>query len=106
MFLSTRELSATVSRMSKAGQARKIGPKLYTRNMKEADEAIVRRNLWPVVAMLMSGAVVSHRTAFENQPAPDGSVFLSGRYPRQIRLPGIVLRQVAANPPSANRRRQ
>lgn len=102
VFLSTRALSSTISRMAKAGQARKIGPKLYTRNMKEAEEAIVRRNLWPIVALLMPGAVVSHRTAFENRPAPDGSVFLSGPYPRQILLPGIVLRQVEGPGPVAN----
>ena len=94
VFLSTREQSTTISRMVKAGTARKIGPKLYTRNMKDKPEAIVSRNLRPIVALLMPGAVVSHRTAFENRAAPDGSVFLSGPYPRRIQLPGIVLRQV------------
>ena len=94
VFLSTRELSKTVSRMVKAGTARKLGPKLYTRNMKDTPGAVVSRNLWPITAQLMPGSVVSHRTAFENRAAPDGSVFLSGPYPRQIKLPGIVLRQV------------
>jgi hypothetical protein len=99
VFLSDTELSTTVGRMVKAGAARKLGPALYTRNMKDAPEAIVSRNLWPIVKLLMSGAVVSHRTAFENRAAPDGSVFLSGPYPRQIALPGIVLRQVRGQGP-------
>ncbi len=94
VFLSARELSTKVSRMAKAGTARKLGPKLYTQNMKDTPEAVISRNLWPIIALLMPGAVVSHRTAFENRAAPDGSVFLSGPYPRQIKLPGIVLRQV------------
>jgi len=94
VFLSAEELSTVISRMVKAGTARKLGPKLYTRNMADQPEAIVSRNLWPIVALLMPGSVVSHRTAFENRAAPDGSVFLSGPYPRQIKLPGIVLRQV------------
>ena len=94
VFLSDRDLSATVSRMAKAGTARKLGPKLYTLNTTEAPETIIARNLWPVVGLLMPGAVVSHRTAFENRAAPDGSVFLSGPYPRQIALPGVILRQV------------
>jgi hypothetical protein len=94
VFLSTREYSKTISRMAQAGTVRKIGPKLYTRNMKDTPEAIVSRNLWPIIAQLVPGAVVSHRTAFENRAAPDGSVFLSGTYPRRIKLPGIVLRQV------------
>jgi hypothetical protein len=94
VFLSTKNLSATISREVKAGSARKLGPKLYTRNMRDPEEAIISRNLWPIVSLLMPGTVVSHRTAFENRAAPDGSVFLSGPYPRQIKLPGIVLRQI------------
>ncbi len=100
VFLSDTERSTAVGRMVRAGSARKLGPALYTRNMKDAPEAIVSRNLWPIVGLLMGGAVVSHRTAFENRAAPDGSVFLSGAYPRQIALPGIVLRQVKGPGPA------
>ena len=50
--------------------------------------------------MLMPGSVVSHRTAFENRAAPDGSVFLSAAYPRRIRLPGVILRQVKGSGPA------
>src|ERR1039458_493308 len=99
VFLSDTGLSTTIGRAVRAGNARKLGPALYTRNMRDAPEAIVLRNLWPIVRLLMPGAVVSHRTAFENRAAPDGSVFLSGAYPRQIALPGIVLRQVKGQGP-------
>jgi len=99
VFLSSSESSASASRMVRAGTARKIGPRLYTRNVQDAPEDVVSRNLWPIVALLMPGAVVSHRTAFENRAAPDGSVFLSGTYPRQIALPGIILRQIVGSGP-------
>jgi hypothetical protein len=99
VFLSTRATSTDVSRMVKAGTARKLGPKLYTRNMVDAPEAIVSRNLWPIVGMLMPGSVVSHRTALENRAAPDGSIFLSAAYPRQMKLPGVTLRQVKGRGP-------
>ena len=99
VFLSDTETSTPASRMVKAGAARKIGPRLYTRNVLDAPETIVARSLWPIVALLMPGAVVSHRTALENRPAPDGSVFLSGPYPRQIALPGITLRQIVGSGP-------
>jgi len=92
-------MSAAISRGVKAGAVRKLGPRLYTRNMTDAPEAIVARNLWPVVALLMPGAVVSHRTALENRAAPDGSVFLSAEYRRRIRLPGVVLRQLKGQGP-------
>lgn len=101
VFLSDSRSSASASRMVRAGTARKIGPRLYTRNMGDAPEAIVSRNLWPIAALLAPGAVVSHRTAFENRAAPDGSVFLSGSYPRQIALPGIALRQTVGSGPVA-----
>jgi hypothetical protein len=100
VFVSHREMSTTITRMVKRGAARKLGPRLYTRNMTDAPEAIVARNLWPIVAMLMPGAVVSHRTALENRAAPDGSVFLSAAYPRQIKLPGVMLRQVKGQGPA------
>jgi hypothetical protein len=90
VFVSHREMSTTITRMVKRAAARKLGPRLYTRNMTDTPEAIVARNLWPIVAMLMPGAVVSHRTALENRAAPDGSVFLSAAYPRQIKLPGAA----------------
>jgi hypothetical protein len=99
VFLSDSGSSTAIGRIVRSGLARKLGPALYTRNMKDAPEAIVSRNLWPIVRLLMVGAVVSHRTAFENRAAPDGSVFLSGTYPRQIALPGIVLRQVKGQGP-------
>ena len=101
VFLSGREGSQAASRMVRAGTARKLGPRLYTRNMQDAPEAIVSGNLWRIVALLAPGAVVSHRTAFENKAAPDGSVFLSGAYPRRIALPGITLRQTVGSGPVA-----
>ena len=99
VFVSDRAEARTIGRMVRAGGARKIGPRLYTRNMRDAPEAIVARSLWPIVALLAPGTVVSHRTAFENRAAPDGSVFLSGPYPRRIVLPGVTLRQVQGSGP-------
>ena len=100
VFLSGSGSSADVGRMVRAGTARKIGPRLYTRNVQDPPEDIVGRNLWTIVALLAPGAVVSHRTAFENRPAPDGSVFLSGSYPRRIDLPGVTIRQVVGGGPA------
>ena len=101
VFVSDRAEAQAIGRMVRAGTARKIGPRLYTRNMRDAPEAVVASSLWPIVALLAPGTVVSHRTAFENRAAPDGSVFLSGPYPRQITLPGVTLRQVQGSGPVA-----
>jgi hypothetical protein len=37
--------------------------------MVDAPDAIVRRNLWRVVSLVVPGAVISHRTAIEMRPA-------------------------------------
>jgi hypothetical protein len=92
IFVSNAELAAAVSRETKLGRLRKVGSRLYTRNLKEPPEKIVRRNLWPLVAAYLPGALISDRTALENRPAADGSVFLIADHKRPISLPGVTLR--------------
>ncbi len=99
VFLSTNEIKRQVSRWAHKGEVRKIAPRLYTRNMVEPPEAIVKRNLWQVVALLFPDHVVSHRTAMELRPSPDGSITLTGTYPRRVRLPGVLVR-VLDGPPA------
>jgi hypothetical protein len=91
-FVSNAELATAVSRELKTGRLRKLGSRLYTRNLKEAPEAIVHRNLWPLVAAYLPGALIADRTALENRPATDGSVFLIADHKRNIKLPGVILR--------------
>lgn len=91
-FVSTTATSRAVSRAVRAGKLRKIGSRLYTSNLAAPPEAVVRRNLWDVVAAYFPGAVVADRTAFEIGPASDGSVCLVAEKGRQIELPGVVLR--------------
>jgi hypothetical protein len=96
VFASTTKTSAAVRRAVKAGRARKVGGRLYTRNVEEPLEPVVRRN-WPLItAHYLPGAVVVDRSGIEARPAADGSLFLdagpgySGRRP--VRLPGLTLR--------------
>lgn len=91
-FLSTTAQSSAVSRAVARGSLRRIGPKLYTRNLVDPPEQIVRRHLWPLVAAYVPGALVADRTALENAPAPDGSVFVVTERARDIELPGITIR--------------
>jgi fido (protein-threonine AMPylation protein) len=79
VFVSSSGLAAAVSREVKIGRLRKLGSRLYTRNLKEPPEKLVQRNLWPLVASYLPGALIADRTALENRPAPDGSVFLIPR---------------------------
>ena len=99
VFESTSDISRQVSKLTQAGLLRKIGLSIYTRNTTSPIEVVVRTNLWQIVSMLVPGCVISYRTAFESAPAEDGSVFVSGPYERTMRLPGLVVRQVAGPGP-------
>ena len=92
VFVSNADLAAAVSREVKGGTLRKLGSRLYTRNLNDAPEQIVLRNLWPLVAAYLPGALITDRTALEYRPAPDGSVFLVADHKRDIVLPGVTLR--------------
>ena len=83
-FVSSAELATAVSREVKAGRLRKLGSRLYTRNLKDPPEKIVHRNLWPLVAAYLPGGLIADRTALENRPAPDGRCFLSQNHKRKL----------------------
>ena len=99
VFVSNAELAPVVSRETKQGRLRKIGSRLYTRNLREPADRIVQRNLWPLVASYLPGALIADRTALENRPASDGSVFLIAEHKRDIIMPGITLRPRKGPPP-------
>jgi hypothetical protein len=96
VFLSTAETSRAVGDAVAAGEARKLGPRLYTRNTVDPPKAVARRNWQTIAAMYFPGAVVVDRSAFEAKPTPDGSIFLdagpSYSSKRAIALPGLALR--------------
>jgi hypothetical protein len=91
-FVSGTEISREVSRAVKAGRLRKLASRLYTRNLIDPPEAVVKRNLWGIVAGYFPGALIADRTALENAPAEDGSVCLVSEGGKDITLPGHVLR--------------
>ena len=91
-FVSTTAVSREVSRRLRTGRLRKLASRLYTKNMADAPETVVRRNLWGIVAGYFPGALIADRTALENGPAPDGSVCLVTHSGSTIHLPGIILR--------------
>jgi hypothetical protein len=92
IFVSSKALSSAVSKAVKAGRLRKIGSRLYTRNKTEAPEQIVRRNWHSLLKDYFPDALISDRTALENRPAPDGSVFIISSGTRPVILPGITFR--------------
>ncbi len=89
VFASNKDISDLVYRENKRGNLRKLASRIYTTNLSDNLEDVVKRNLWQLVAMLFPGALVADRTSIEHRPAADGSVFIISDKKRAITLPGI-----------------
>ena len=92
VFVSDGTISGAVYEAARRGQLRKLGTRLYTRNLDEDPERLVRRNWYTLIASYYPDAIIADRTALESKPAEDGSVFLISAKRRDTELPGLVLR--------------
>ena len=101
-FVSNTAISRVVSRAVKEGELRKLASRLYTKNLDDPAEEVVRRNLWAIVAGFFPGALVADRTALEAAPASDGSVCLVSERGRTVELPGVALRPRRGTGPIAS----
>ena len=96
---SDKKLSAMITRLKKEGKIRKIAARVYTSNLTDTPEIIVRRNLYKIIGQLYPGALISHRSAFELRPSADGHFYLTHAYTKNITLPGVTLHLIAGPKP-------
>ncbi len=92
VFVSDSLISKAVYEAVERGQLRKLGSRLYTRNLQDDPERLIRRNWYSLIASYYPDAVIADRTALENKPAEDGSVFLISSKRRETELPGLTFR--------------
>jgi hypothetical protein len=81
-----------LQRLSEQGQLRRIYQGIYTDDLTQPLEAITRRELYALCALIAPGSIISHRSALESRPTPAGNYYLTGRYRRAMELPGVRLR--------------
>ncbi len=93
------KISIQISKLLKSGAIRKIAPRVYSSNLDESIEGIVRRNLLKILGNLYPGVLLSHRSAFEFQPTKTSQLFLTTSYTKKISLPGITLHFLEGHPP-------
>ena len=91
MGTSNKSDSVRITAMQKEGTLRKIAPKVYTTNMDEEPEVIIKRNLFYVLGQLYPHAVISHRSAYELKPTESGDIYLTYSYTKNVKLPGIIV---------------
>src|ERR1700759_51851 len=96
---SDKALSQRISRLEKAGEIKKIAPRLYTSNLREQPETIVKRNWYKIIAHMFPDAVLSHRSALEFKPSSAGEIFITYKYTKTIDLPGIIVRTLSGKGP-------
>ena len=78
-------------RLLESKQARRIASRIYTTNLTDPPEMIIRENVYPILGHLFPNTVISYRTALEGGPTKSGEVFLSGPYSRKVKLPGLTV---------------
>lgn len=72
-------------------ELRQLAPKIFSSNMQDPPESILRRNWKQVLGYLYPGAVISHRTAHEMRPSKEGFVHLTFKYKARKDLPGLTV---------------
>lgn len=96
---SVSSISKQISSLEKEGKIRKIASRVYTSNVKDKPEEIIRRNLFLILGHLYPGSLVSHRSAFEFKPTETGNIFITYTYTKRVSLPGIVIRFLEGHGP-------
>ena len=67
-------------------------PRVYTSNLDDPLEHIVRRNIWLLVAHIFPKALISHRSAIEYRLSPASNLYLTAGSRRVYRWPGVNIR--------------
>ena len=90
--------SRRLNRRVRAGELRKLLPRVYTSNLLADDAFLVKKHLHLILARLFPGSLYSHRSALEFGISPQGNLYLTGSQRRVYRWPGVTVR-IAAGPP-------
>lgn len=85
-------ISRQISSAEKKGLIKKIVPRLFTTNLLDSLENIVKRNLFDILSWRYPGAVISHRSAHEVHLTRDGVFFMTFNYDKKVTdLPGMTI---------------
>ena len=87
----SRERSYEINKLERQGLIKKIAPRIYTSNLEEPVEMIVRRNWYRILSELYPKASLSHRSALERMPTKNGHIYLTYSYTDIIKLPGLII---------------
>jgi hypothetical protein len=82
-----------LQRLAATGRLRRIYAGIYTDDLVQPLESIIRRELLALCPLVAPGSVISHRSALDGgRPTAGGTLFLTGSNRRDFELPGLKLR--------------
>lgn len=93
LVVSNSKTSLRIHREVVAGRLRRLAQRLYTSNMADPPEDIVRRHMLDILAVIYPGCVICDRSAATPTWVVEGSVFLClPKEARDLALPGVTVR--------------
>jgi hypothetical protein len=96
---SDKSISNKIAKAEKEGKIRKISPRIYTTNLRDSEEYIIKRNFFEILKWRFPEAVISHRSASELRPTETGNFFLTSNYSKKITdFKGITLNVMEGKP--------
>jgi hypothetical protein len=96
---SDKSISNQISKAEKEGKIRKIAPRIYTTNLRDSIEYIIKRHFFDILKWRFPEAIISHRSASELRPTETGNFFITSNYSKKITdLKGITLNVMEGKP--------
>lgn len=96
---SEKRESRRITALLKEKLIRKIATRIYTSNLEEKPAVIIKRNWYRILANLFPDAVLSHRSALEFKPTPQGHIYLTYSYSSNVLLPGLSVHLLKGSGP-------
>lgn len=91
-----------LSLLAKKKEIRRVCHGIYTDNLTESLEKIVKSHWMEILPHIVSKGILSFRTAIDLKPIPYqegmGIVFITSSYTKTIKIPGLVIKIYKGNP--------
>ena len=100
---SEKSISNQICKAEKEGRVRKIAPRLYTTNLKDSTEHIIKRHFFEILKWRFPKAIITHRSALELRPTETENFFLTSSYTKKITdFKGVVINVMKGEPALAS----
>lgn len=97
-----RNVTQAIRRAVKNGILRKLTTKIYTSNQEDTPDNIIKRHRYQILSALFPNGVISYRSALDGGISPEGTIILTYKYSKIIKLPGFTIRLIKGPGPDSD----